>query len=120
MVFRASKDLFTKKGFTMKGMAIAFETIIYLILAVMVLTVLLFFFTSQASPAQNEFQLLSDQREGCVAYAQQLPSCGSEVFPLASKLRKACDGLKQFNSCKAGIADDVCFKECCRSYCRIV
>jgi hypothetical protein len=97
----------------------AMETIVYIILAVTVLTVLLIFFTSQAGPAQNTLELLNQQRDGCIAYAQQDPSCGNEGFPSAGKLEKACKSLKQFNECDSGSTSS-CFKACCRTFCRVI
>ena len=100
----------------MKGVAIALETIVYLILAVTVLTVLLYFFTSQANPAQNRLELLRQQQDGCLSFAKQQKSCQDITFPQAAQLEKTCKALNDFQSCRTGGIDQ-CFRECCRAFC---
>ncbi len=102
----------------MRGMAIAMETVIYLILAVTVLTVLLFFFTSQANPAQNKLELYRQQQDGCLAFAKQQKSCQEVTFPQSPQLGKTCRSLNEFQACKAGNeVSKECFRECCRTFC---
>ena len=101
----------------MKGVAIAMETIVYLILAVTVLTVLLYFFTSNANPAQNRLELYRQQQDGCMSFAKQQKSCQDIAFPQATQLEKTCKALNEFQSCKPGGSVDQCFKECCRTFC---
>ena len=59
----------------MKGVSLAIETIIILILAVSVLTVLLFFLRSQVGPAQDTATLLREQTSACSAYVGADPAC---------------------------------------------
>ncbi|MBI4163128.1 MAG: hypothetical protein HY513_05580 [Candidatus Aenigmarchaeota archaeon] len=101
----------------MKGVAIAMETVIYLILAVTVLTVLLYFFTSQANPAQNRLELYRQQQDGCLAFAKQQKSCQEIDFPQKAQLEKTCRQLSEFQSCTTGGLN--CLRECCRTFCGI-
>ena len=64
-----------KEGFVMKGVSIAIETIIYLILAILVLTVLITFFLTQAGPAQDQYTLEAKRNSLCGAYVSMDFSC---------------------------------------------
>ena len=71
----------------MKGVSIAMETIIYIILAIIVLTVLLYFLTSQAGPAQTRVELENQRNTLCGKYVKYDPTCQDpsedpEVIPL--------------------------------------
>jgi len=83
----------------MKGVSLAIETIIYLILAVTVLTILLYFFLSQASPVETEFELRQKQATLCGRYVNVDPKCeGDGTNPkgdaaVISELVKTCEKL---------------------------
>jgi hypothetical protein len=59
----------------MKGIAIAMETIVYIILAVLVLAVLLYFLTSQANPVQQTAQLERERAQLCSQYVSYDRTC---------------------------------------------
>ena len=99
----------------MKGVSIALETIIYIILAVMVLTVLLFFFTSQASPAQNRVELEKKRAQLCGKYIQYDNRCDqlSQVpATIATDLLGVC-GKLDVRQCGAGGNNKDCIQYCC-------
>jgi hypothetical protein len=69
----------------MKGISIAIETVVYMILAVTVLSVALFFFLSQAGPSQDLYTLESKRDRYCMAYVSMDYGC-------AGKNGKVVDG----------------------------
>lgn len=107
----------------MKGMAIAIETIIYLILAVTVLSVLLIFFLTQAGPSQDQFKLEADRNRYCGSYVSQDFTCaGKDGKPvegvqadLADKIRTTCIELnRRFNFAYKCTGDPLaCIQSCC-------
>ena len=109
----------------MKGISIAIETIIYLILAITVLSVLLFFFLSQAGPSQDQFKLEADRNRFCGSYVSKDLTCaGKDGAPLTdvqsgivTKIRSTCEELNRrfnFNYCKGDNTGDLkCIRDCC-------
>ncbi len=110
----------------MKGISIAIETIIYLILAITVLSVLLFFFLSQAGPSQDQFRLEADRTRYCGSYVSKDFACKGEngqpvdglQTGLVDKIRTTCTELNRrfnFNYCtKEGTTTDLeCIRDCC-------
>jgi hypothetical protein len=59
----------------MKGIAIAMETIVYIILAVLVLGILIYFLTSQAGPVIRDSELQQKRAEYCSEYISHDPNC---------------------------------------------
>ena len=108
----------------MKGVSLAIETIIILILAVSVLTVLLFFLRSQVGPAQDTATLLREQTSACSAYVGADPACTDATDATQesrTKLATACKGLYRqggsYSACSGGSPTPECIKACCRSFC---
>ena len=111
----------------MKGVSIAIETIIYLILAITVLSVLLFFFLTQAGPAQDQYTLEAKRQASCGAYTSVDFSCngvngqpktgqGGVQQKVLDDIGKSCSELsKRFGFAYAcqGSADLPCIKSCC-------
>ena len=87
----------------MKGVSIAIETIVYLILAITVLSVLLFFFLTQAGPPQDQYTLEAKRNSLCGAYTSNDFSCvGKDNKPVASisptvpeNIAKTCNELNR-------------------------
>lgn len=100
----------------MKGVAIAIETVIFIILAVLVLTILLFFFTSQSGPAQQEITLQRERAEVCGRIATHDPKCTdfAGVEGMDGLTDNTCVNLKL---CTAGMDDASCVKKCCTVFC---
>lgn len=111
----------------MKGISIAIETIIYLILGVTVLSIALFFFLTQAGPAQDQIKLETDRNNYCGSYVSIDFTCSGGTGPggvkpgvttdLLTKLGKACGDLKRaagfaFN-CDGSAATIECIRTCC-------
>ena len=101
----------------MKGVAIAIETVIYIILAVLVLTILLFFFTSQSGPAQQQINLQRERNEICSAIAAKDPKC-EDITAIgravgADKLTKLRTGCNTLSLCSQSDTESVCIKKCC-------
>lgn len=108
----------------MKGVSLAIETIIYLILAIMVLAVLLLFFLTQAGPAQDQYKLEADRNRYCGTYTSLDFGCagkgGQPVDSASQDLRKnigtTCKELSRrfgFAYPCSDIADLTCIKQCC-------
>ncbi len=100
-----------------KGVAIAIETVIFIILAVLVLTILLFFFTTQSGPAQQQISLQRERNEICSAIATKDPKCedmtGIQSTIGAKKmgdLRTACNTL---SLCSTTDSAKDCIQKCC-------
>jgi hypothetical protein len=115
----------------MKGIGLPIETIVILVLAVLVLGVLLWFFTTSSSPAIQLVKLKQDQATWCASYQQSNPKCDEEgdsgvdedikdnLVDICSKLNAKEGG---YGSCTVGLDPDAsnansCFTQCCRMYC---
>lgn len=104
----------------MKGISIAMETIVYIILAVMVLTILLFFLTSQASPAQTMTELQNKRTQFCGRYTQYDSRCDRldqvrdvpDMVTTVRELLTTC-GKLEIPQCGAGGNDQNCIQLCC-------
>ncbi len=102
----------------------AIETVIYLILGVTVLSISLFFFLSQAAPAQDQYKLEADRNKFCGAYVSIDFECkGDNGAPKGASqdvlvgIGKACGELKRrqgFNyACDGSAANLQCIQSCC-------
>lgn len=101
----------------MKGVSLAIETIIFIILAVTVLSVLLLFFTTVGTPPQNAIELEQKRVTMCGEYIRIWPHCDQldNRFSNAAILANVCGKLKAANC--DGTASSNCFAECCKTYC---
>ncbi|MBI5133612.1 MAG: hypothetical protein HZA83_02765 [Thaumarchaeota archaeon] len=122
----------------MKGISLSIETIIILVLAITVLTVLLMFFTSTEAPVENKIKLLNEQRELCYKYVEtdqkcagkdgknEAPVTGVNVNLNIDKLLDTCNKLETQKCGKKGdtLSDDreklTCIQNCCRMYCGFI
>ena len=105
-----------------KGIAIAMETIVYIILAVLVLAILLYFLTSQAGPAQSEAELQLARAELCLDYTAYDSTCENpNKIPSNAVTKKNKNLLAElFRVCKAisgtrcsGQLTPACIQTCC-------
>jgi len=110
----------------MKGIALAIETIVFIILAVTVLSVLLFFFTSTGGQAQHEFELQQQRQMYCGRYANIDTACEQSGFdkvvqhdvPLNAKdkilpnILDACSKLR-ISPQHCGSISLACVQACC-------
>ncbi len=114
----------------MKGISLAIETIIFIILAVTVLSVLLLFLTGTGGPAQDRVALESQRNIICGDYVRAAPLCdsdgsGSKIKGL-DKLQDICKKLGTANPegktpeekkpCDGGDKAK-CYAACCRLFC---
>jgi hypothetical protein len=100
----------------MKGISIAMESIVYIILAVLVLTVLLYFFTSQAGPAEDRFNLEQKRSSLCGQYSRQDISCSDisrVAAPVVDELVEVCGRLKE-KDCPNN--RQKCVQSCCGGF----
>ncbi len=109
----------------MKGISIAIETIIYLILGITVLSVLLFFFLSQAGPAQDQYTLEAKRNSLCGTYTSRDFSCvGKSNNPVDTVDPKVPDDIvntcyelnRRFGfayKCSSGSSKLQCIQSCC-------
>ncbi len=107
-----------------KGVALPIETIIILVLAVLVITVLTSFFFDvfgkEKGRAQNLQELLTGK---CFEYAQLDSTCKPSLFSTSTRQRQIADELKS-QYCDApgerlcsGSTIDSCLQSCCKIYC---
>ncbi|MBI4170133.1 MAG: hypothetical protein HY514_00420 [Candidatus Aenigmarchaeota archaeon] len=115
----------------MKGVSLAIETIIFIILAVTVLSVLLLFLTGTGGPAQDRVALESNRNIICGDYVRAVPLCdndgsGSKIKDL-NKLKDICIKLGAANPqgktpaakdpCGQSGQVEECYAACCRLFC---
>jgi hypothetical protein len=105
----------------MKGISIAIETIVYIILAVLVLTILLYFLTSQAGPAQTSIDNERNRDSLCGKYIGKDITCANpekvDDTNIKSQLFDVCKKIESF-SCKTSL-DKTCIQKCCSIFCPI-
>ncbi len=110
----------------MKGISLAIETIIVVILAVTVLTVLLYFFRSTQGPVEDTLKLIQKQTNACSAYTSFDSRC-SDISKVQNQdvlknIADACKGLNRqrgdYPACAGqSTADIQCVKQCCKTFC---
>ena len=102
-----------------KGISLAIDTTIIIILAVVVLAVLIGIFFLVAGPTQDEFKARLTQSQVCGAYRNVDIDCDGKEYSnyakdnenLLKELATACTTLK-ISGC-SGTADIRCIKACC-------
>ncbi len=108
-----------------KGISLAIETIVFIILAVTVLSVLLLFFTGTGGPAQTSVELENKRNIICGDYVRNYPKCDSPGTGLKDidKLPDICKKLGTIDPkepakkpCESGNPQE-CFVLCCRLFC---
>jgi hypothetical protein len=100
-----------------KGISLATDTIIYIILAVLVLTVLLFFFTKNAGEADRTVDAQMDRNRYCSEYIQIDRQCDGKaeldnenaLQTIKPKISAACGELK-IQGCPGDLK---CIQNCC-------
>jgi hypothetical protein len=113
----------------MKGISLAIETIVFIILAVTVLTVLLFFFTATGGRSQYEFELQQKRHLYCGRYASIDQKCTQDGYQnvlnydkgkeqkdqILYNIAQACTGLKLFPQyCNTATKAELpCVQACC-------
>ena len=117
----------------MKGISLAIETIIILILAVTVLSVLLFFFRENVNPAQDTVKYMQMQTNACSGYVSYNPRCVNEELldntarteldstEIKARIGEACKALNKirgnYPACSGGSGDMTCIRQCCKTFC---
>ena len=107
---------------SLKGMSLATDTIVYLVLAVLVLTVLLFFFTKNSGEGVDATQLQLDRGRYCSTYIQFDMDCdgsiGTDEGPSnkvftdeQEKLTKICPKINP--AACTGQLTNTCLQSCC-------
>lgn len=122
-----------------KGMSLALETIIVLILALTVFTALTFFFNLQFGRGQTTIDLLNGQREWCGAYVRQDSKCTTTGYSAMKTSKEGQDTLRRlafycgkiegYSNCISNLcsgtdpakcdkeASEKCVFDCCTLYC---
>lgn len=99
----------------MKGISLAIETIIFVILAVIVLTVLLLFFTGTAGEAEDRIKLEQERTRLCEQYVQADRACNDPAalsgFGDRSKLGDTCSKLNIIGCSSSPELE--CVQRCC-------
>ncbi|MBS3053191.1 MAG: hypothetical protein J4469_01695 [Candidatus Aenigmarchaeota archaeon] len=122
-----------------KGMSLALETIIILILSLTVFTALTYFFNLQFGRGQTTVDLLNGQREWCGAYLRQDNKCIQTGYDSVKSSKEGQETLKRLtfycgriqgypncqplcstvgdsSQCKI-VAEKDCVFDCCTLYC---
>jgi hypothetical protein len=117
-------------SFSRKGMSLAIETVIVIVLAAAVLSALLYFFMSNWNPANQTIENMRKRTELCNSYLAKDPLCKQENFkdvavqiPFGT-LQDICKKLPYKNYCIAGInlprgvtnAEWYCAAKCCAEF----
>jgi hypothetical protein len=108
----------------MKGMSLAIETIVFVILAVTVLSVLLAFFMTTGVPGGDKARMYAEMNELCGKYVRQKPLCNDAsglVDVDTTRLIKICQSLgtdvkNGAKQCTTGF-DKNCAAACCDMFC---
>ena len=103
----------------MKGISIAIETIIFIILAVTVLSVLLLFLTGVGGPPQQRMQWESKRSSLCFSYTAFDRECNTVTgFAGLAELKDICGPTKlDVRECKTPTSDLACVRACCSFNC---
>ncbi|MCX6819554.1 MAG: hypothetical protein NT129_06180 [Candidatus Aenigmarchaeota archaeon] len=98
----------------MKGISLATDSIIIIILAVLVLAALLIFFGSVWIPGSNQVVDTMKQAQLCGDYVRLNPNCdvSVDVGNILVDIKKVCGGL-----CSVLDSDTTCAPKCCRTWC---
>ena len=103
----------------MKGMSLAIETVIVIILACIVLVALLFFFTGTFIPGSERAKAEMDRANYCQQYANFDSKC-SDIKDgtkyIRQNLTETCPKLG-YPCTDSGINGIECFQKCCEMYC---
>ena len=105
-----------------KGISLAIETIIFIILAVTVMSVLLLFFTKTGGEAQTRVDQEKDRIINCGRWTTQKPLCDSadknQLTNLdVDKFIALCKKLDTPACTQTGKTSLECLKACCSTYC---
>ena len=103
----------------MKGMSLAIEAVIIMIIAVSVLTVLMMIFRAEAGEVEDILELRRQQVILCGQYVEYAGAdvCDSDTatgFTNGVDLKIVCVKLK-YDACSRGTNLD-CFKVCCNNF----
>ncbi len=103
-----------------KGISLAIETIIFMILAVLVLSVLLGFLFGPGWQAQNTIEQQRLKTSICIAYTTKSPLCNSDGSGVKDIdiLADVCGPQKLNVAGCAGSRSASCFAECCKGFCK--
>lgn len=107
-----------QNGSMKKGAALAIETTVLLVLAVVVLATLLFMFFGIAKDPTVQIEL--KRTSACRAYAAQHPKCDSPSADqdTLTKLGEACKGLSGYSACAGSTSASLaCILQCCSMFC---
>ncbi len=100
----------------MKGISLATESIIIIILAVLVLAALLIFFGSVWIPGSGQVVDTMKQAQWCGEYVKINPNCVGSVTGYDNILKHIRDACGD-NICPSAIDDTTCAQKCCRTWC---
>jgi len=95
----------------MKGISLATESIIIIILAVLVLAALLIFFGQVWIPGSGEVVDKMNQAKWCGEYVRISPNCDVSLIEGSDIL----EGIKV--ACRCPENDNDCVQSCCRTWC---
>lgn len=99
----------------MKGVSLAIETIIYIILAVLALSILILFFTTVGGDSQQTIKDEARRSVLCGEYKTFSPGCGDPAgFDEKDELQSVCNKLKA-KDCNSPTKE--CFQNCCNILC---
>lgn len=114
----------------MKGISLALETVIMLVLGTIVLGALLAFFFGVFTPAQSTATQLQEQNQICQNIFNTAPRCGITANGVEPSVEGYADDLNkkkicstQRADCNPGTSEDTqlryksCIQTCCRLFC---
>ncbi len=104
----------------MKGISLAIETVVILIIAIVILGILTYFLIGQSLPGLDKIKMQQDAAALCASYVQIDTDCSgtsTEINKFSDKtaFAKLCKDLGHA-SC-SGILNEACLKQCCSTLC---
>jgi hypothetical protein len=104
----------------MKGVSLAMETIVVIVIAVLVLVALIAFFLGVFPGAESQTQLVARQTNLCGIYIHDDPDCNSPSdvtnYEVKKELAEVCSELG-YPCTENSLADAVCVSHCCKTFC---
>lgn len=103
----------------MKGISMPIETVVTIVIAVIVLTVIVLFFSGQFNPSAGNINAQQRQATNCgVLVRETNGKCDrlSSDSSINDNIKQACMDLKGYPKCQSGTMEE-CLKDCCKTYC---
>ncbi len=103
-----------------KGVALATQTVVLLVLAAIVLGSILIFFMNIFNPQEKGFATVAEQTTLCQAQIRFDPKCKTPLpIPTGTPQKGLIDVCKSLNyeKCQGSPTPELCIQQCCANFC---